>query len=830
MKYFLIGALLLANNAFAGLVYNPFTGNMDFTGSAGAASVSNSDGTLTFSPTTGAVVGSIALGHKNTWTAPILNSYSGTASNPALLLSGAPFAAGTATTNKPALLLEDSLNSTAWSTSGTYLGINVAGTFGGNAIDIQYDGSPVTTFDAFGDATLAGSLQSSGVIASGVVEGAYFKADSGSTSPASFFFSGYPGLGLYRSNANEMSITANSTQVAKFSTGGMTLTAGSLTISAGGITSAGGVTVQGGGLGVSGGLTLSTGDINTGSGNLLASSGSFQTTTGVMQSGNGSAASPSIGFASQNNLGLYKSATNEFSMSAGGSQIAKVNSSGITLLTGNFVGNASTATDTASKTGTGSTYVTNTSATLVTPALGTPSALVGTNISGTAANLTAGHVTTNANLTGPITSSGNATSVAAQTGTGTTFVMNTSPALVTPDLGTPSAAVLTNATGTAASLTAGNATNVATTSVSTAATFYPLFVASSSNGNQASDLGTGLTFNPSTNVLTTTTFAGALTGHGSLDCALTGCTFSGLDTFQGGITSAASGAGAHTEAFGAGAGNATSQADNTWLGYHAGNILNGGGTNQNTGIGSQALAFSTASAVDDVAIGYKAMYNASAGAFNSCAGSQCGFNLNTNDTYFAGLGYKAGNKIGGGAGAIGNSALGAFTLAGATTMTTGSYNIALGYSAGFDTGATTGHTLWIGNTSNGVFGINTVIMESDTSTGALWTQPLRFGAQFRSATTVATIANNACGSTSQGTISGTDQSGSFTVGTVAVGTCTISFSATLASAPGACILENANSVAAGLGAGNGYVSSITTGGFVVTGTAMDGAKYWYHCY
>ena len=49
---------------------------------------------------------------------------------------------------------------------------------------------------------------------------------------------------------------------------------------------------------------------------------------------------------------------------------------------------------------------------LSTPALGTPSALVGTNISGTATNLTAGAatlaagVTTNANLTGHITSSG----------------------------------------------------------------------------------------------------------------------------------------------------------------------------------------------------------------------------------------------------------------------------------------------------------------------------------------------------------------------------------------------------------------------------------------
>jgi hypothetical protein len=56
-------------------------------------------------------------------------------------------------------------------------------------------------------------------------------------------------------------------------------------------------------------------------------------------------------------------------------------------------------------------------------------------------------VTTNANLTGPITSVGNATSVASQTGTGSKFVMDTSPTLVTPNLGTPSAVVLTNGTG-----------------------------------------------------------------------------------------------------------------------------------------------------------------------------------------------------------------------------------------------------------------------------------------------------------------------------------------------------------------------------------------------
>lgn len=96
--------------------------------------------------------------------------------------------------------------------------------------------------------------------------------------------------------------------------------------------------------------------------------------------------------------------------------------------------------------GTGSVAMTN-SPVFVTPALGTPASGVATNLTGTAAGLTAGSATTNANLTGPITSVGNATSVASQTGTGSVFVMQASPVLTTPNIGTPSAGVLTNATG-----------------------------------------------------------------------------------------------------------------------------------------------------------------------------------------------------------------------------------------------------------------------------------------------------------------------------------------------------------------------------------------------
>lgn len=65
--------------------------------------------------------------------------------------------------------------------------------------------------------------------------------------------------------------------------------------------------------------------------------------------------------------------------------------------------------------------------TLTTPDIGTPSAGVLTNCSGTAASLTAGNVTTNANLTGPITSVGNATTVNAfTTGGNITLAENTS--------------------------------------------------------------------------------------------------------------------------------------------------------------------------------------------------------------------------------------------------------------------------------------------------------------------------------------------------------------------------------------------------------------------
>ena len=104
------------------------------------------------------------------------------------------------------------------------------------------------------------------------------------------------------------------------------------------------------------------------------------------------------------------------------------------------------------------TNKTLTSPTLTTPALGTPASGVMTNVTGTASGLTAGNVTTNANLTGHITSVGNAAVLGSftsaqllaaltdETGTGAA-VFATSPTLVTPNIGAATGTSLTTTGG-----------------------------------------------------------------------------------------------------------------------------------------------------------------------------------------------------------------------------------------------------------------------------------------------------------------------------------------------------------------------------------------------
>ena len=88
-----------------------------------------------------------------------------------------------------------------------------------------------------------------------------------------------------------------------------------------------------------------------------------------------------------------------------------VGGTGITANADDIAIDSTVATLTGTQTLTNKTL---TSPTLTTPALGTPASGVMTNVTGTAANLTAGTATTvvtNANLTGHVTSSGNATTL-----------------------------------------------------------------------------------------------------------------------------------------------------------------------------------------------------------------------------------------------------------------------------------------------------------------------------------------------------------------------------------------------------------------------------------
>jgi hypothetical protein len=71
-----------------------------------------------------------------------INSYNATASNPAKVFTGTWFTGGTATTTKPHFLVEPTgTTSTAWSTSGTGLGVNAASGFAGNLLDLQVNGT-----------------------------------------------------------------------------------------------------------------------------------------------------------------------------------------------------------------------------------------------------------------------------------------------------------------------------------------------------------------------------------------------------------------------------------------------------------------------------------------------------------------------------------------------------------------------------------------------------------------------------------------------------------------------------------------------------------------
>ncbi len=147
-----------------------------------------------------------------------------------------------------------------------------------------------------------------------------------------------------------------------------------------------------------------------------------------------------------------------------GKLILAGSTSGSTILNAAAVAGTTTMTlPTASTTLVGTdTTDTLSNKTLVAPALGTPASGVATNLTGTAAGLTAGTVTTNANLTGHVTSTGNAAVLGSFTMAQLdTAVSDGNVVYQSQALGTPSSGTLTNATGLPATgLTADTTTAV----------------------------------------------------------------------------------------------------------------------------------------------------------------------------------------------------------------------------------------------------------------------------------------------------------------------------------------------------------------------------------
>lgn len=101
--------------------------------------------------------------------------------------------------------------------------------------------------------------------------------------------------------------------------------------------------------------------------------------------------------------------------------------------------------------------------------------------------------------------------------------------------------------------------------------------------------------------------------------------------------------------------------------------------------------------------------------------------------------------------------------------------------------------------------------------------------QIRSTAGAPSIASGNCGTGTNGSVTGTNQSGTITVGATATTTCQIDFSTTLAAAPNACVLFPANATAAATGTTVARVSAITTAHFIVTGSALASANYYFVC-
>lgn len=124
---------------------------------------------------------------------------------------------------------------------------------------------------------------------------------------------------------------------------------------------------------------------------------------------------------------------------------------------------------------------------------------------------------------------------------------------------------------------------------------------------------------------------------------------------------------------------------------------------------------------------------------------------------------------------------------------------------------------------------NAPTINGATLTGTTAIARTNFSGQFYSTYGMAAIASGACGATTNGAVSGGYQSGIVTIGSATTTTCNITFSPAATQSPSGCILFPENAAAAAAGTTVARISSVGTGGFIITGSALANANYYYIC-